>query len=213
MVKKMIEGEKIATRDKILLAAKEVFIEKGKDGARMQEIADRAGVNKAMLFYYYTNKDLLYKEILKTNISQIFIHVQKIFISEIDPKKKIEQVVSAYFNFISENRDLPKLILREIASGGDNIKEVIMDIKKNVPFDIPHNIIAMINESIKKNQFRKIDPQQTVISIVGMCLIYFIGKPILDAIFELEDDKEKQFLTKRKKSIIDLLENGILFKE
>ena len=206
----MIEKDKTTTKGKILSAAQELFIEKGKDGARMQEIADRAGVNKALLFYYYTNKDILYNEVLRTNISQIFIQIRKIIISEIDPKKKLEQFVNAYINFITENPDLPKIILREVASGGENIKQVIMEIKQQANIDIPSTFISMISECIENKQFRKVDPQQAIINIIGMCLIYFVGKPLIETVFELQHINEKQFLEERKKSIIDLLEHGIL---
>lgn len=206
----MEEKQKVASREKIMLAAQEVFISKGKDGARMQEIADRAGVNKAMLFYYYTNKDLLYKEILRNNISQIFSMGKQIIISEIDPRKKLEHLVNAYINFLLNNQDLPKLILREVANGGENIKQVIREIKQQLALDIPSIFISMINESIEKKQFRKVDPKQTVMNIIGMCLIYFIGKPLIEVVLELEHIDEKKFLEERKKSIIELLEHGIL---
>lgn len=206
----MEETEKYATKQRVLFAAKEVFIEKGKDGARMQEIADRAGVNKAMLFYYYTNKDILYEEVLRTNILQIFNQIRKIIISEIDPHKKLEQFVNAYINFIGENRNLPKLIMREVASGGENIKKVIREIKQEMSPAIPSSFISMIEKSIEKRQFRNVDPKQTLISIIGMCLIYFIGKPLIEVVLELEDINEKQFLEERKKSIVELLEHGIL---
>ncbi len=206
----MPKEEKSSTKEKILSAAQEIFIEKGKDGARMQEIADRANVNKAMLFYYYNNKNFLYNEVLKTNVSQIFTLIKKIIISGEDPRQIIEQFVNAYINFISEHPELPKLILREIASGGDNIKNVLKELKEQIPFGMPSPFLSMINKSIKQDQFRKIDPTQTVISIISMCILYFIGKPLIQTIFDIQDSDEKQFLEERKKSIIDLLEHGIL---
>jgi len=212
MVSQMTDNQKMDTRDKILQAAKEIFIKKGRDGARMQEIADRAGVNKAMLFYYYSNKDFLYKEVLKKNLSQIFSQVRGIIISESEPRKKIEQFVNAYVNFISNNRDLPKIILREVASGGENIKKAVDEIKENMEIDYQSTLASLFQQRGDSTQFRDVDPRQTIMSIVGMCLIYFIGKPMFDAILGLSEIDEYQYIEERKKSIIDLLEHGILVR-
>ncbi len=206
----MEEKEKTVTREKILLAAQNVFIEKGKEGARMQEIARVANVNKAMLFYYFTNKDTLYREVLYHHLSHMFAQIKLIIISEIEPRKKLEQIVEAYINFMLQNPDFPKLFLREVASGGKNIKEVIHQVKTNLASDIPSSVLSMIDNSIRNKEFRKVDPVQTIISIVGMCVIYFVGKPLIETLFELNPKDERQFIEKRKKSILKLLEYGIL---
>jgi len=77
----------LSTREKILEAARFVFIERGREGARMQEIADRAGVNKAMLFYYFSSKDLLYREVLDSIFRPLFEAVNGI----IDGRHDAEQ--------------------------------------------------------------------------------------------------------------------------
>ena len=209
----MTSKDKLETRKKILKAAQEIFIEKGKDGARMQEIADRAEVNKAMLFYYYTNKELLYNEVLKENMMTIFEKIKAIVLSEQDQHKKIEKLIDTYINFFKENVTLPSLIIRELASGGENIRQVIRNIKKKAGFHLPDTFVNMIMNSILKKQFRNVDPKQTILNIVGMCVIYFIGKPLIEIILDLEDIDTDKFLEERKESIIHLLEHGILNKE
>jgi len=206
----MNNEEKIATKQKILLAAKHEFVERGLEGARMQSIADIAEVNKAMLFYYYTSKELLYKEVLRSIFIQIFENVSTIIISEIDPQKKIEQFVDSYIKFIYENPDLPRLMLREIAGGAENIRQVIAEIKHEKNLNVQSSIITIINESIAAKQFLPVDPKQTIISLIGMCLMYFIGKPLFEVALELQDIDEKQFLEERKNSIVELLKHGIL---
>lgn len=208
----MSEQENLATRDKILNAAEDIFLEKGKDGASMRMIADKAGVNKAMLFYYFTNKDLLYKEVLKSNFYQMLTKLGNIIISEGEPSHKIEAFVDAYLIFFKEHPKLPKLMLREIAAGGETVKQMVHELKQMIPFHLPNTIIEFVETGIEDQQFRDVDPKQTIISIAGMSLIYFLGKPLIEAILDLEDIDEQEFIEQRKESIVDLLKHGILFR-
>ena len=202
--------ETLSTRDKILHTAQHIFIEKGKDGARMQEIADQAGVNKAMLFYYFNNKELLYLEVLRSIVGRLFQNVNEVVISEHEPRKKLEQLVEAYINFLIENEGLPRIMLREIASGGETIGKIFNETLSQGENPISMKIHSMIENSIQQGQFRQVDPIQTIISIVGMCVIYFIANPLLRHIFSLKDIDQKKFIEDRKKHIVDLLEYGLI---
>ena len=97
----------LSAREKILNAALDIFVAKGKEGARMQEIADHASVNKAMLFYYFTNKELLYKEVLRRNIIELVNQLKTIMVSEAESETKIENIVNAYINFF-KNKPTPQ---------------------------------------------------------------------------------------------------------
>jgi len=206
----MEKDETLTTRDKILRTAQQIFIDKGKDGARMQEIADQAGVNKAMLFYYFNNKELLYLEVLRSIVGRLFQKVNEVVISEHEPKKKLEQLVEAYMNFLIENEGLPRIMLREIASGGETIGKIFNETLSQGENPISVKIHSMIENSIREGQFRKVDPVQTIISIVGMCVIYFIANPLLRHIFSFKDIDQKKFIEDRKKHIVDLLQYGLI---
>ncbi|MEE4311026.1 MAG: TetR/AcrR family transcriptional regulator [candidate division KSB1 bacterium] len=206
-------SDQLPTKDKILHAAMELFVEKGKSATRMHEIADLAGVNKAMIFYYFNSKDMLYEQVLHTFLNQIFTHIRRIIVSDGTPKKKLEDIIDAYINFIHHNPELPKLLMREIADGGHNIRKVLRELKSGSSLDLPAGFLNIIQESVDKGEFRKVDPTRTIISIIGMSLIYFIGKPLIASVFELNPDDESQFIENRKKSILDLLEYGILERE
>jgi AcrR family transcriptional regulator len=209
----MTNENKFTAKEKILKAALDVFIAKGKDGARMHEIADRAGVNKAMLFYYYTSKDLLYAEVLRTNILEIITSIKNIFISEDDSKKKVEQIVNAYIDFFDNHPHLPKLILREIASNGSDLAQVIGELKQQLEGDIPHKFVSLIQNNLSDNYAQTIDAKQTIISIIGMSIIYFIGKPIIDILLEIENVDHDEFIQQRKKNIMFILRHGLFMKE
>jgi len=206
----METDELMSTREKILATAQQIFIEKGKDGARMQEIADLAEVNKAMLFYYFSNKDLLYLEVLRSVVRRLFEKVNEVVISEQTPRKKLEQYVEAYINFLIENEGLPRIMLREIASGGEVIGKIFKEAIAEGTNPISENILAMLEDSMRKGEFRQVDPVQTIVSITGMCLISFIASPIIREIFAHQAIDQGKFMQQRKDSIVDLLENGLI---
>jgi len=203
-------NEPLSAREKILRTAQQIFIEKGKDGARMQEIADQARVNKAMIFYYFSSKDQLYLEVLQSVVRRLFQKVNEVVISDGEPRQKLEQFVEAYFNFLIENEGLPRIMLREFASGGEVIGKIFGETLSAGENPISSNIQFMMEESMRKGQFRQVDPVQTIISIVGMCLISFIASPIIRQIFTNKDIDQKDFIEQRKNSILDLLENGLI---
>ena len=209
----MMKKIQLTSKDKILKAALAIFIAKGKDGASMQEIADEAGVNKAMLFYYYTSKDLLYGEVLRTNILEIVNSIKNIFISEEDSEKKIEQIVNAYVDFFDSQPHLPKLILREIASNASELTKVIKELKQQLEADIPHKFISLIQQSLSSQGAPSIEAKHAIISIIGMSIIYFIGKPIIDILLEIENVNHEELILQRKKNIMFILKHGIFFKE
>ena len=200
----------LSAREKILNAALDIFVAKGKEGARMQEIADHASVNKAMLFYYFTNKELLYKEVLRRNIIELVNQLKTIMVSEAESETKIENIVNAYINFFKNKPTIPKLILREATGDSETIKEVLLEIKQNVAPDIPDKFISMIQKSINEDEFYPLDPKQTIISIIGMSLIYFISKPIIEVLLDLEDVDPEQFIIERQDNILKILKHGLL---
>ena len=106
--------DKENTEKKILEAAKEVFIEKGNDGARMQEIADKAGINKSLLHYYYRTKEKLFESVFKFAFSQFAPKVLNAFDGDEDFFKQLEKFISIYIDIISKNAFIPMFILNEV---------------------------------------------------------------------------------------------------
>jgi AcrR family transcriptional regulator len=101
----------ITTEEKILIAARKVFIEKGWDGARMQEIADNAGINKALLHYYFRNKEQLFKRVFAGIVGKLIPNLNTIIQSEQPIFEKIQAFIDAYLDFLLANQELPLLSL------------------------------------------------------------------------------------------------------
>src|SRR5438046_9561187 len=103
-----------SAEEKIIAAARKVFLSKGLAGARMQDIADEAGINKALLHYYFKNKQKLFEEIFMDAAGKLFPRINVIFRSDEPLFVKIEQFCNEYITVVLENPYLPLLVLNEL---------------------------------------------------------------------------------------------------
>jgi len=117
------------TESAILAAARAEFIENGLKGARMQSIADRAGLNKALLHYYFRSKDKLYEAALGAMVQEIFASLEAAFVHQNEPPANmaasLEIMVRGYVQVLRSNPDYQRLILRELADGGTALDPVV----------------------------------------------------------------------------------------
>lgn len=209
------------SKEKIISAAIEVFAEKGKHGARMEEIAAKAGINKAMPYYFYTTKENLYIEVLAAIFREISKHIQN-GIEQALPKAssyadKIKVIVQSHFEAYSFNVNYTRVMLEAMATQQDDMKKAIALSKKaDAAADrrviTPEKFRAFIEKGISEGVLRKVDPEQLLISIIGMNLIHFISQPIAHAFAECGISDNDKFIMTRQESIIDVLLNGILAK-
>ena len=127
----MVKVKKDSTTEgKLLAAAKKVFTTKGMAGARMQDIADEAGINKAMLHYYFRDKDKLFEVIFLQEAEKFFPKINTIFESDLPLFEKIEQFVNEYIDEMVENPYLPWFILNELNRDADQFLSKIWDMLK-----------------------------------------------------------------------------------
>lgn len=209
--------DKISAERRILRAAREEFINTGLLGARMQRIADNAGVNKALLHYYFRSKDKLYEaaltEILSDILSSLDEQIRKAGDST-DLRSLIEIVVKTYINAISKDPDIPKLILRELVDGGKMIPVILSGMMAHSG-EITNKITELARLEIRKSKVRKIDPIHVIMNIMGMCVITFLAKPFASALskqlgYELIYDEK--FYKKRIDAIVTTVCDGLFYK-
>jgi TetR/AcrR family transcriptional regulator len=202
------------TRDRIINAAIEVFAEKGKYGAHIEEIAALAGVNKAMAYYYFSSKENLYKEVIQrtqiSNFLYIADKINEIAARPISPKEKLGEIIRVHFKAVSQNTNYTKIMLAALVNNPEYIHQAMEDVLKQPHFELHKSLEQILKEGIEAKIFREIDVLQTQISIMGINLIFFIGKPIGQAILDCPCDDEEKFLEQRIDSVIDLVLNGIL---
>ncbi len=207
------------SKEKILNAAIEVFAEKGKYGARMEEIAARASINKAMLYYFYTSRENLFKAALMHVFERIHswmeTEIMPLMGKKIDPATFIREIVRAHFQVYSRNQNFTRIMLQALANDPQELKTAIDDVheqwhKKGCCHKGPESLIQFIEDNVKKGVFRKVNAKQIMVSIIGVNMIYFATKPITESMLGFAVEDEDKFIEERQESNIDLLLNGIM---
>ena len=171
------------TEQKIHEAAKTVFIRKGLEGARMQEIADEAGINKALLHYYFRTKDKLFEAVFTDAFFKLVPNIINLLKSDLPLFEKIKQFTENYIDIFIENPFVPGFVLHELNRNPQRIVNLI----SNIGVD-PGIFIQQVNEEIEKGTINPIDPKQLIVNMLAMCIFPFAATPIIkNIIFENND--------------------------
>lgn len=194
-----------SAEEKILAAAKKVFVEKGMDGARMQDIADEAGINKALLHYYFRSKEKLFQVIFKEAAGRLFPRINTIITANIPLFDKIRQFTNDYIEIVIENPYLPLFVLNEMNKQPHSFIENIFAGK---PPQI-HLLAQQIEKEIKKGTIKKISPAHLIINMMSMCVFPFIGKPMIQIVMQLDELQFRNMMLQRKKTVADFIIDSI----
>jgi len=186
-----------STEQKIFEAAHEVFTQKGMDGAKMQEIADRAGINKALLHYYYRTKEKLYESVAKAIIGRAIPAIRQIIESELPLEEKIRQFIEAYIGVISRNPFIPLFILSEINKHPERFIDTI--IPKDLPK--PEVFFRQVEAEIAAGRIRPIKPQHLIVNVISLCVFPFVGKPMMRILLGMGSGEMRIFLEERKEEV------------
>ena len=197
----MVKGEKNkfkGAEEKILAAARNVFTTKGMAGARMQDIADEAGINKALLHYYFRDKDKLFETIFIDEAQKFFPKINAIFQSDDPLFEKIEKFVNEYIDEIQENPYLPWFVLNEVNRDPDQFMYKIWG-KDNLPK--PGKFLEQIEKEIKKGTIKRISPVHLLMNLLSMTIFPFVAKPMMTRNLYLSDLQFRKIMEERRKEI------------
>jgi AcrR family transcriptional regulator len=192
------------TEQKILQAAREVFLEKGHDGARMQEIADSAGINKALLHYYFRSKQKLFRTIFKRELQSMLGSIFGLISPSDDFEQFLEKFISGYLENVSSRKNIMRFILWEIDKSPKEVASWFIEVFDDGGF--PGNpIVLRIEKAIKDGEMKPVDPTNFVLSLLGMCIFPVVAEPMLKHLLPGFNIDAKDFLTNRTKAIVDLI--------
>ncbi len=192
------------TEDLIYAAARQVFQEKGFDGARMQEIADRAGINKALLHYYFRSKDRLFEMVFQAAVSQIFPKVMGPLMVQAPLRERVEHFVTVYIDTLRANPFLPGFVLHELSRNPERIKAFIPTLVRPVLKPLFEGVHAAMADG----DLPPINPAQFIMNLVSLCIFPFVARPIFQAVLGFDDEAYGRFLEERKKIIPAVLFGG-----
>lgn len=194
------------TEGKILAAARAVFLEKGLAGARMQDIADRASINKAMLHYYFKNKAMLFEVIFQETAGKLFPEFEKIMDSDLDFFDKIRLLVSSYINMIIQNPYLPLFVMNELNKNPE------MGIQSLFQAQKPLFVLKFkkaIEENVQAGNIKTINPIHLIMNLFSLCAFPFIAKPMIQLLTGIEEMNFNELMEQRKVLVAEFIIQSI----
>ena len=185
------------TEQRILNAAKNVFLKEGMAGARMQDIADEAGINKAMLHYYFRNKEKLFETIFTEVAQHFFPKLMMIFEANESLFRKIEMFATEYIEQMKETPYLPIFILNEINRQPEAF------IKKMMGNNRPpvKKFFSDVEAEAKKGIIKPINPAQLLLNIISLCIFPFVARPMFQMVMNMDKTMFDKMLDQRKKEV------------
>ena len=196
------------TEQRILDAAHAVFVRAGTAGARTQEIAKEAGVNSALLHYYFRTKERLAAAVFTRAASQLFPRVLRILASDAALEDKVEQVVEVEIDRLSRAPYLPAYILSELAHHPERAPQLAAAMGV-VPAEVGATVFGtlrkQIDAQVRAGRMRPVAPEQFVVNLLALCVFPFAARPMLMAVIGIDQAGFNQFIDRRRKELAPFL--------
>jgi len=190
----MIENDKL-TEEKIFDAATDVFLDKGMDGARMQDIASHAGINKALLHYYYRTKDQLFNAVFEMIARKVLKKFAPVFEDNLSLEEKIRFFFKEHITFLQENPKLPAFVLNEINRNPARIKKLL----KNVHFEnLWQKLYEQHKSELGKYNITEDALPQLMVSIAALSVFPFVARGLIEGIFDKVGVDFNKYIEQRK---------------
>lgn len=199
--------ESSLTEEKILRAANRVFRQKGMDGARMQDIADEAGINKALVHYYFRSKELLFEKVFRQNADSFFLDLNAILTSDKQLFEKIRLLCAAYMDMCSSNPLLPVFMITEVNKHNSSFFSRIFPEGKGKPDYMKFKL--QIEKEVKSGNIKPVKPAILIMNILSLCLFPTMAKPMLQFTMGITDDGFGLIMKERKKYIPEMIIESI----
>jgi TetR/AcrR family transcriptional regulator len=202
-------GKPGVSRTAILQAAIRELAREGMAGARTEAIARRAGVNKALLYYYFKDKETLYGAALDWSFEEQSRHMHGILDLDLPPREKILRYVGEYFDFVAGhplNRDLAHREMMRAGHGSHHFRRIARQYFQ----PLFTGLSDVIRKGIARRDFRRVDPAQFILSMVAMVIFTFGSAPILKAVSGY-DPLSPARLAARRSAVLDFV-SAALFR-
>ena len=208
-----VQAQDADTEQRILDAAHRVFIRHGTAGARMQEIADEARVNKALLHYYFRSKNRLSDAVFQRVARGIFARLSETAGSDLELEDKVRQIIAIYLDQLSKTPYVPAYVISELNQHPERAQQFFDaarpsgDPKAVPPFLA--KVATQIQARVRAGVMRPMPPQQFIANLVSLCVFPFAARPMLAAILGLDDKAFKEFVAERKEGLADFFLGGL----
>lgn len=189
------------TEERIFEAARAVFHEQGYDGARMQAIADRAGINKSMLHYYYRSKDKLFEGVFRASLMQVIAPAITVLNADLPLRDKIERFVHSYIDQLVAHPHVPAFVLHELRRHPDRLKQFAGEHARH----LFTGLAAEVHAAAGRGEIRPVPPEHLLVNLVSLCVFPFIARPMVEAVLGFEAEAYAAFIQDRKQAVTDFM--------
>ena len=198
-------GNPEATRAAILKAALEEFASEGVAGARTDAIAKVAGVNKALLYYYYKDKEALYGAVLDHVFSGLLERLTAVLDQEMPAREKLLAYAAAHFDYIAGSPNFPRVVLGEMMRSGRRVSEHMERVVTQYFRPLQTRLFALFREGMEKHEIRQVDPLNFLLSMVAMNVFYFASAAFQRTMNASVDPLSPERIAARRAAVLDIL--------
>lgn len=192
------------------MSAKKVFYQKGLKGARMQEIADDAGVNKAMLHYYFRSKEKLFDKVFEQSVKSVTPMLMNVFLEKTDLNTKIAHLIEMLIDFFLEEPYLSNFIVNELSQNPDKLFMNVLEYKGGLIGKVIPLINDQIQVEIEKGTVKaEIRSAELILNIMSLCLFPIMSQTVLQKTLEIDDERMRRFMIKRKQTVTQFVLDAI----
>jgi TetR/AcrR family transcriptional regulator len=203
-------GRPEQSRAAILKAAVEEFADHGIAGARTDAIAQAAHVNKALLYYYFKDKDTLYDAVLDHVFNGLRERVVPVLETDLPPRGKMLQYLGAYFDYIAENPRFPRVVQAEWMRSPRKHTAQMEGVAKRHFRPIYQKLVEVLLEGIASGDFRAVNPMDFLPSMVAIIVFYFSAAPVIRTLMKV-DPLSPARIAERRAFVMDFV-SAALFK-
>jgi len=198
---------------RILDAAAAVFLRRGTAGARMQEIADEAGVNHALLHYYYRSKDRLAQAVFVQAAARMMPAIASLMASDAPLEAKVEQAIAIEIDHLSRNPLLPAYLISELNHHPERVRQLVTSIAGTDPERVGRRVTTVLRrqiaERVRAGAMRPISAEAFMVNLMSLCIFPFAARPLIGAVLGLDARRFARFIDDRRASLPAFFLNGL----
>jgi TetR/AcrR family transcriptional regulator len=192
--------DSVATRAAILHAAADIYAQSGLAGARTDAIAAAAGVNKALLYYYFKSKEDLYEAVIGAQLREFDRRSAELLSAEGPAAPILLRYIDYHFDFIGRHPSYPRIFQRIMMEG----EKTLMRLAREHSIPLRKSLVALLTRGMRSGEFRQLDPDHTLVSIAGITAHYFNVAPFIRAITG-QNPYEEANLARRKAEVVKFI--------
>ncbi len=198
---------------RILDAARRVFISRGTSGARMGEIAAEAGVNQALIHYYFRSKDQLAERVFLEAAAAMAAALAPLLAGDLPPRELVERFVESYIGTMRRAPFMPGYLLSEVSHHPERFDALVQRAVGTVPAEVARKALArlqsLIDARVAAGEMRRMPARQLLVNVIALVVFPFVGRPIIMPVLGMDETAFERFLDERRRELPGFILNAL----